>query len=77
MHYGPLDDLKAAHGYDENARRMLARIDEELQKPPKQRKRRFGFANDQFFFKSQAQMNELFSRRAPRVWITPTRLWIR
>ncbi|AMR28709.1 DNA polymerase III subunit alpha [Hymenobacter psoromatis] len=61
VHYGPLDDLKAAHGYDENARRMLGRIDEELQKPPKQRKRRFGFANDQFFFKTQAQMNALFA----------------
>ncbi|WP_223648391.1 DNA polymerase III subunit alpha [Hymenobacter psoromatis] len=61
VHYDTLDNLKAAHSYDENARRMLARIDEELQKPPKQRKRRFGFANDQFFFKSQAQMNALFA----------------
>ena len=61
VHYGPLEDLKAAHAYDENARRMLARIDEELQKPPKQRRRRFGFANDQFFFKSQAEMNALFA----------------
>jgi DNA polymerase-3 subunit alpha len=61
VHYDTLDNLRSAHGYDENARRMLSRIDEELQKPPKQRRRRFGFANDQFFFKSQAQMNELFS----------------
>ena len=61
VHYDTLDNLKAAHAYDENARRMLARIDEELQKPPKQRKRRFGFANDQFFFKSQAEMNALFA----------------
>ena len=28
---------------------------------PNQRRRRFGFANDQFYFKSQAEMNELFS----------------
>jgi DNA polymerase-3 subunit alpha len=61
VHYDTLDNLRGAHGYDENARRMISRIDEELQKPPKQRRRRFGFANDQFFFKSQAQMNELFS----------------
>ncbi len=61
VHYDTLDNLRAAHGYDENARRMLSRIDEELQKPPKQRKRRFGFANDQFFFKSQAEMNALFA----------------
>jgi DNA polymerase-3 subunit alpha len=61
VHYGPLEDLRKAHSYDDNARRMLSRIDEELQKPPKQRRRRFGFANDQFYFKSQAEMNELFS----------------
>ena len=61
VHYDTLDNLRAAHAYDENARRMLSRIDEELQKPPKQRRRRFGFANDQFFFKSQAEMNALFS----------------
>jgi DNA polymerase-3 subunit alpha len=60
VHYDTLDNLRGAHGYDENARRMLSRIDEELQKPPKQRRRRFGFANDQFFFKSQEQMNTLF-----------------
>ncbi|GAA4508924.1 DNA polymerase III subunit alpha [Hymenobacter ginsengisoli] len=60
VHYDTLDNLRSAHAYDENARRMLARIDEELQKPPKQRRRRFGFANDQFFFKSQEQMNTLF-----------------
>ncbi|MBJ6143496.1 DNA polymerase III subunit alpha [Hymenobacter sp. BT559] len=61
VHYGPLDELRKAHSYDENARRMLSRIDEELQKPPKQRRRRFGFANDQFYFKSQAEMSELFA----------------
>ena len=61
VHYDTLDKLRAAHSHDEHARRMLSRIDEELQKPPKQRKRRFGFANDQFFFKTQAQMNELFA----------------
>jgi DNA polymerase-3 subunit alpha len=61
VHYGPLDELRKAHSYDENARRMLSRIDEELQKPPKQRRRRFGFANDQFYFKTQAEMSELFA----------------
>jgi DNA polymerase-3 subunit alpha len=61
VHYGQLEELRKAHGYDDNARRMLSRIDEELQKPPKQRRRRFGFANDEFYFKSQAEMNELFS----------------
>ena len=60
VHYGLLEDLRKSHSHDENARRMLSRIDEEIQKPPKQRRRRFGFANDQFFFKTQAQMNELF-----------------
>ena len=60
VHYGLLEDLRKSHSHDDNARRMLSRIDEELQKPPKQRRRRFGFANDQFFFKTQAQMNELF-----------------
>ncbi|GAB3636908.1 DNA polymerase III subunit alpha [Hymenobacter arcticus] len=60
VHYNTLDKLRADHSNDEHARRMLSRIDEELQKPPKQRKRRFGFANDQFFFKTQEQMNALF-----------------
>lgn len=60
VHYGPLDDLRKTHGHDDHARRMLSRIDDEIQKPPKQRRRRFGFANDEFYFKTQAQMNELF-----------------
>ncbi|RZK21234.1 MAG: PHP domain-containing protein, partial [Hymenobacter sp.] len=60
VHYGLLEELRQTHGHDDHARRMLSRIDEEIQKPPKQRRRRFGFANDQFFFKTQAQMNELF-----------------
>ncbi|MFD1871544.1 DNA polymerase III subunit alpha [Hymenobacter bucti] len=60
VHYGLLEDLRKTHGSDDNARRMLSRIDEEIQKPPKQRRRRFGFANDQFFFKTQEQMNTLF-----------------
>jgi DNA polymerase-3 subunit alpha len=56
--YDLLDNLRADYGRDENAQRQLRRIDEELQKPKPQT--RFGFANDQFFFKTQAQMNELF-----------------
>jgi len=56
--YDLLDNLRADHGRDENAQKQLRRIDEELQKPKPHT--RFGFANDQFFFKSQAQMNELF-----------------
>ncbi|MDO7846872.1 DNA polymerase III subunit alpha [Hymenobacter sp. M29] len=57
--YDLLDNLRRDHSRDENAQRQLRRIDEELQKPKPHT--RFGFANDQFFFKSQAQMNELFA----------------
>ena len=49
------------HGRDERAQKQLRRIDEELQKPPKPGHTRFGFANDQFYFKTQAEMNALFS----------------
>jgi DNA polymerase III subunit alpha len=56
--YDLLDNLRRDHGRDERAQRQLRRIDEELQKPKPHT--RFGFANDQFFFKTQAQMNELF-----------------
>ena len=56
--YDLLDNLRRDHSRDERAQRQLRRIDEELQKPKPHT--RFGFANDQFFFKTQAQMNELF-----------------
>ena len=56
--YDLLDNLRRDHARDEKAQRQLRRIDEELQKPKPHT--RFGFANDQFFFKTQAQMNELF-----------------
>ncbi len=56
--YDQLDHLRRDHGRDETAQRYLRRIDEELQKPKPQT--RFGFANDQFFFKTQEQMNALF-----------------
>ncbi|WP_426059711.1 DNA polymerase III subunit alpha [Hymenobacter sp. B1770] len=59
VRYDLLDNLRRDHSRDENAQKQLRRIDEELQKPKPHT--RFGFANDQFFFKSQAQMNELFA----------------
>ncbi|GAB2849033.1 DNA polymerase III subunit alpha [Hymenobacter ruber] len=57
--YDLLDNLRRDHSRDEKAQRQLRRIDEELQKPKPHT--RFGFANDQFFFKTQAQMNDLFA----------------
>ncbi len=57
--YDLLDNLRRDHGRDERAQKQLRRIDEELQKPKPHT--RFGFANDQFFFKTQAQMNALFA----------------
>ncbi|PSR52165.1 DNA polymerase III subunit alpha [Adhaeribacter arboris] len=56
--YDHLDNLRKNLGNDEVARRMLYRIEEEMQKPRPQT--RFGFPNDEFYFKTQAQMNELF-----------------
>jgi DNA polymerase-3 subunit alpha len=56
--YDLLENLRRDNSRDEKAQRQLRRIDEELQKPKPHT--RFGFANDQFFFKNQAQMNELF-----------------
>ena len=56
--YDLLDNLRRDHSRDERAQKQLRRIDEELQKPKPHT--RFGFANDQFFFKSQEQMNALF-----------------
>ncbi|GAB3291161.1 DNA polymerase III subunit alpha [Hymenobacter humi] len=63
--YDLLDNLRSNYGRDENAQKQLRRIDEELQKPKPHT--RFGFANDQFFFKNQAQMNELFIDRPDSV----------
>ncbi|MGI4884322.1 MAG: DNA polymerase III subunit alpha [Janthinobacterium lividum] len=59
VRYDLLDNLRQNHGRDERAQKQLRRIDEELQKPKPHT--RFGFANDQFYFKKQAEMNELFS----------------
>ncbi|MBD2767380.1 DNA polymerase III subunit alpha [Hymenobacter sp. BT664] len=56
--YDLLDNLRRDYGRDENAQRQLRRIDEELQKPKPHT--RFGFANDQFYFKTQAEMATLF-----------------
>jgi DNA polymerase-3 subunit alpha len=56
--YDHLDNIENKYSRDENVRRELYRIQEEMQKPRPQS--RFGFPNDQFFFKTQAQMNELF-----------------
>ncbi|TPG67289.1 DNA polymerase III subunit alpha [Hymenobacter nivis] len=58
VRYDLLDNLRQNHGRDERAQKQLRRIDEELQKPKPHT--RFGFANDQFYFKKQAEMNELF-----------------
>ncbi|SFQ69200.1 DNA polymerase III subunit alpha [Hymenobacter arizonensis] len=65
VRYDLLDNLRRDHSRDENAQKQLRRIDEELQKPKPHT--RFGFANDQFFFKNQAQMNELFADRPDSV----------
>ncbi|UOQ99077.1 DNA polymerase III subunit alpha [Hymenobacter sp. 5317J-9] len=56
--YDLLDNLRRDHARDEKAQRQLRRIDEELQKPKPHT--RFGFANDQFYFKTQAEMAALF-----------------
>ena len=57
--YDHLDNLRPLAGQDAHIRRQLQRIDEEAQAP--RPKSRFGFANDQFYFKSQAEMNALFA----------------
>ncbi|AWM33357.1 DNA polymerase III subunit alpha [Hymenobacter nivis] len=59
VRYDLLDNLRQNHGRDERAQKQLRRIDEELQKPKPHT--RFGFANDQFYFKKQAEMNALFA----------------
>ncbi|OWP63942.1 DNA polymerase III subunit alpha [Hymenobacter amundsenii] len=57
--YDHLDNLRPLAGQDAAVRRQLQRIDEEAQAP--RPKSRFGFANDQFYFKNQAEMNALFA----------------
>jgi DNA polymerase-3 subunit alpha len=59
VHYDHLDNLRHLSGQDAHIRRQLQRIDEEAQAPKP--RARFGFANDQFYFKNQAEMNALFS----------------
>lgn len=59
VHYDHLDNLRHLSGQDATIRRQLQRIDEEAQTPKP--RARFGFANDQFYFKNQAEMNALFS----------------
>ncbi|MBC6696796.1 DNA polymerase III subunit alpha [Hymenobacter sp. BT190] len=59
VHYDHLDNLRHLSGQDATIRRQLQRIDEEAQSPKP--RARFGFANDQFYFKNQAEMNALFS----------------
>src|SRR5688572_28814112 len=56
--YDHLDNIENKYSRNENVPRELYRIQEEMQKPRPQS--RFGFPNDQFFFKTQAEMNELF-----------------
>ncbi|MBO0359344.1 DNA polymerase III subunit alpha [Hymenobacter sp. BT186] len=57
--YDHLDNLRPLSGQDASIRRQLQRIDEEAQGP--RPRARFGFANDQFYFKTQEEMNALFS----------------
>ncbi|MCJ8165123.1 DNA polymerase III subunit alpha [Pontibacter sp. E15-1] len=52
--YDTVDNVRNQHGHMSSVRQMLNRIDEAGPKT------RFGFPNDQFYFKTQAEMNELF-----------------
>ncbi|WP_460614001.1 MULTISPECIES: DNA polymerase III subunit alpha [Hymenobacter] len=56
--YDHLDNLRPLASSDDQVRRQLMRIDEEAQMPKP--RSRFGFPNDQFYFKSQEEMNRLF-----------------
>ncbi len=56
--YDHLDNLRPLASSDDQVRRQLMRIDEEAQMPKP--RSRFGFPNDQFYFKSQEEMNHLF-----------------
>ncbi|GAB2960261.1 DNA polymerase III subunit alpha [Hymenobacter coalescens] len=57
--YDHLDQLRPLAAKDDAVRRQLMRIDEEMQMPKP--RSRFGFPNDQFYFKSQAEMGVLFA----------------
>jgi DNA polymerase-3 subunit alpha len=57
--YNHLDQLRPLAAKDDAVRRQLMRIDEEMQMPKP--RSRFGFPNDQFYFKSQAEMANLFA----------------
>jgi DNA polymerase-3 subunit alpha len=52
--YDTVDNVRNKYGNSPGIRQMLQRIEEAGPKT------RFGFPNDQFYFKSQAEMNELF-----------------
>ncbi|WP_161889237.1 DNA polymerase III subunit alpha [Pontibacter russatus] len=52
--YDTVDNVRSKYGHMPNIRQMLNRIDEAGPKT------RFGFPNDQFYFKTQAEMNALF-----------------
>ncbi|WP_242926841.1 DNA polymerase III subunit alpha [Pontibacter vulgaris] len=52
--YDTVDNVRNKYSSSANIRQMLQRIDEAGPKT------RFGFPNDQFYFKTQAEMNQLF-----------------
>ncbi|RDV16977.1 DNA polymerase III subunit alpha [Pontibacter diazotrophicus] len=52
--YDTVDNVRNKYSNNASVRQMLQRIDEAGPKT------RFGFPNDQFYFKTQAEMNELF-----------------
>jgi DNA polymerase-3 subunit alpha len=52
--YDTVDNVRQKYSNQMSVRQMLQRIDEAGPKT------RFGFPNDQFYFKTQAEMNELF-----------------
>lgn len=52
--YDTVENVRSKYSNHMNVRQMLQRIDEAGPKT------RFGFPNDQFYFKTQAEMNELF-----------------
>lgn len=53
--YDTVENVRSKYSNHMNVRQMLQRIDEAGPKT------RFGFPNDQFYFKTQAEMNQLFS----------------
>ncbi|WP_187261696.1 DNA polymerase III subunit alpha [Pontibacter beigongshangensis] len=52
--YDTVDNVRNKYGNSQNIRQMLQRIEDAGPRT------RFGFPNDQFYFKTQAEMNELF-----------------